>query len=150
MKDEPTRSDQALSLSYWALQRKWNKPASFRPLLERNVGFFAMAAGDGERIVHLYRWDNFDDAKQRLGAIVTPDRMEYFIAARSLLLRQENAYLDRAPVADSARYGTRNAIGCPGHLPLRTSATHPNSRSRKVSLIFSPAASLPTGTVLAN
>ena len=69
--------------AYWALQRKWNKPASFRPLLERNVGFFAMAAGDGERIVHLYRWDNFDDAKQRLGAIVTPDRMEYFIAARS-------------------------------------------------------------------
>ena len=86
--------------AYWALQRKWNKPASFRPLLERNVGFFAMAAGDGERIVHLYRWDTFDDAKQRLGAIVTPDRMEYFIAARSLLLRQENAYLDRAPVAD--------------------------------------------------
>jgi hypothetical protein len=50
----------------------------FRPLLERNLGYFAMAAGDGERIVHLYRWDNYDDAKQRLGAIVTPERMEYF------------------------------------------------------------------------
>jgi NIPSNAP len=86
--------------AYWALQRKWNKPASIRPLLERNLGFFAMTAGDGERIVHLYRWDNFDDAKQRLGAIVTPDRMEYFVTARSLLLRQENAYLDRAPVTD--------------------------------------------------
>ena len=101
MKEEPTRSDQALSQTYWALQRKWNKPASFRPLLERNLGFFAMAAGDGERIVHLYRWDSYDDAKQRLGAIVTPERMEYFIAAReALLLRQENAYLDRAPVAE--------------------------------------------------
>ena len=32
--------------SYWALQRQWNKPASFRPLLERNLGYFAMAAGD--------------------------------------------------------------------------------------------------------
>jgi hypothetical protein len=49
--------------AYWALQRKWNKPASFRALLERNLGFFAMAAGDGECIVHLYRWDSYDDAK---------------------------------------------------------------------------------------
>jgi hypothetical protein len=86
--------------TYWELQRKWNKPASFRALLERNLGFFAMAAGDAERIVHLYRWDSYDDAKQRLAAIVTPERMEYFTAARNLLLRQENAYLDRAPVAD--------------------------------------------------
>ena len=81
-------------------QRKWNKPASFRALLERNLGFFAMAAGNGERIVHLYRWDSYDDAKQRLGAIVTPERVEYFIAARNLLLSQENAYLDLAPVAE--------------------------------------------------
>ena len=86
--------------AYWALQRQWNKPASVRPLLERNLGFFTMTAGDGERIVHLYRWDSYDDAKQRLGAIVTPERMEYFVAARNLLLRQENAYLDRAPVAE--------------------------------------------------
>jgi hypothetical protein len=86
--------------AYWALQRKWNKPASLRPLLERNLGFFAMTAGDGERIVHLYRWDSYDDAKQRLAAIVTPERMEYFTTARKLLLRQENAYLDCAPVAE--------------------------------------------------
>ena len=86
--------------TYWALQRQWNKPASFRPLLERNLGYFTMAAGDGERIVHLYRWDSYDDAKQRLAAIVTPERMEYFVTARSFLLRQENSYLDHAPVAE--------------------------------------------------
>jgi NIPSNAP len=86
--------------AYWSLQRKWNKSASIRPLLERNLGFFTMAAGDGERIVHLYRWDSYDDSKQRLAAIVTPDRAEYFVAARSLLLHQETSYLDRAPVAE--------------------------------------------------
>ena len=59
-----------------------------------------MTAGDGERIVHLYRWDSYDDAKQRLAAIVTPERMEYFVTARSFLLRQENSYLDHAPVAE--------------------------------------------------
>jgi hypothetical protein len=86
--------------AYWALQRQWNKPASLRPLLERNLGFFAVAAGDAERIVHLYRWDDYDDAKRRLAAIVTPERAEYFVAARNILLRQENAYLERAPIAE--------------------------------------------------
>jgi NIPSNAP len=86
--------------AYWSLQQKWNKPASIRPLLERNLGFFTMVAGDSDRIVHLYRWDSYDDSKLRLGAIVTPERAEYFVAARSLLLRQETSYLDRAPVAE--------------------------------------------------
>jgi len=86
--------------AYWALQHRWNKPAAFRPLLERNVGYFAVAAGDAERIVHLYRWDDYDYGKRRIAAIVTPERAEYFAAARNLLLRQENAYLDRAPIAE--------------------------------------------------
>lgn len=86
--------------AYWALHRKYNTPESLRVLLERNIGFFAMTAGDGDRIVHLYRWDSYDDAKQRLAAIVTPERAEYFVTARKLLLRQENAYLDRAPLAE--------------------------------------------------
>ena len=50
--------------------------------------------------MHLYRWDDYDDAKRRLAALVTPERAEYFVAARNILLRQENAYLDRwVPVA---------------------------------------------------
>lgn len=85
--------------AYWGLHRKFNKPDSLRVILERNIGFFTMTAGDGERIVHLYRWDSYEDAKRRLAAIITPERAEYFAAARKLLLRQENAYLDRAPDA---------------------------------------------------
>ena len=49
-----TLKTELVEAAYWALQRKWNKRASFRALLERNLGFFAMAAGNGERIVHLY------------------------------------------------------------------------------------------------
>lgn len=101
--------------AYWTLQRRWNKPAGFRPLLERNVGFFAVAAGDAERIVHLYRWDDYDDAKRRLAAIVTPERAEYFAAARNLLLRQENAYLDRAPIAELNPLWNDKGDWLPGH-----------------------------------
>lgn len=86
--------------AYWALHRKYNRPESLRVLLDRNIGFFATAAGDSDRIVHLYRWDSYDDAKQRLAALITPERADYFVAARKLLLRQENAYLDHAPIAE--------------------------------------------------
>ena len=84
--------------AFWALQRKWNTPATLRPLLERNIGYFAVAAGSAERIVHLYRWDNYDDGKRRIAAISTPERAEYFAAARTLMLRQESLLLDRAPI----------------------------------------------------
>lgn len=86
--------------AFWKLQLKWNTPGTFKPLLERNVGYFTVAAGPGERIIHLYRWDDYDDGKRRLTAIAGPERAEYFAAARALLLRQENALLDRAPIAE--------------------------------------------------
>jgi hypothetical protein len=74
--------------AFWGLQRNWNTPTSFRPLLERNIGYFSTTAGPAERIVHLYRWDSYDQAKRHLAAIVTPERMEYFLSARKLLLSQ--------------------------------------------------------------
>jgi hypothetical protein len=36
--------------TFWGLQRKWNTPTSFRPLLERNIGYFSTTAGPAERI----------------------------------------------------------------------------------------------------
>jgi len=84
--------------TFWGLQRKWNTPTSFRPLLERNIGYFSTIAGPAERIVHLYRWDSYDQAKRHLAAIVTPERMEYFVSGRKLLVRQETAFLDPAPL----------------------------------------------------
>jgi hypothetical protein len=85
--------------AFWQLQRKFSVPAKVRPLLERNIGFFAVTAGPAELIVHLYRWDDYNDSKRRLAAIATPDRTDYFVAARALLLRQETSYLDLAPIA---------------------------------------------------
>jgi hypothetical protein len=86
--------------AFWTLQRTWNTPKSFRPLLERNIGYFSVVAGPAERIIHLYRWDNYEDGKRRLAAITTPERAEYYVTARKLLLRQETALLDRAPIAE--------------------------------------------------
>ena len=86
--------------TFWQLQRKWNTPKTYRPMLERNLGYFAMAAGSAERIIHLYRWDDYEDGKRRIAAIATPERAEYFAAARDLMLAQETILLDRSPIAE--------------------------------------------------
>ena len=87
--------------------------------------------------MHLYRWDDYDDAKRRLAAIVTPERAEYFAAARNLLLRQENAYLDRAPIAELSPLWNDKRDWLPGQPGLcgrRT--TQPNWQSLSVCLTF--------------
>lgn len=86
--------------AFWSLQQKWNTPTSFRPMLERNIGYFSTVAGPADRIIHLYRWDSYEQAKRHLAAIVTPERTEYFVNARKLLFRQETAFLDGAPHAE--------------------------------------------------
>jgi hypothetical protein len=86
--------------TFWQLQRQWNTPKTFRPMLERNLGYFAVAAGPAECVIHLYRWDDYDDGKRRLAAMATPERAEYYATARALLLAQESILLDRAPIAE--------------------------------------------------
>ena len=85
---------------FWALQEKWNTPAQIPGLLARNAGYFQTIAGPAEQVVHLYRFDSFDDWKTRLFGIYTADRAEYFTAGRALLAAQENIFLALAPIPE--------------------------------------------------
>lgn len=86
---------------FWALQEKWNTPTTqFGDLLARNIGYFSVTAGSAEQIVHLYRFDSFDDWKARLFGTYTPERAEYFASARGLLTAQENMFLMPAPIPE--------------------------------------------------
>lgn len=83
---------------FWELQRQWQTPQQIPRLVERTIGYFEMVAGPAEQIVHLYRYDSYDDWRDRLFGIYRPERMEYFVTARKLLLAQENAFFELAPV----------------------------------------------------
>jgi len=107
---------------FWQLQRKWNTPKTYRPMLERNIGYFAMAAGPAECIIHLYRWDNYEDGKQRIAAIATPERAEYFAAARNLMLAQETMLLDSAPIAELNPLWNGGDDWLPGDPPFKGAA----------------------------
>ena len=86
--------------AYWKLQLEYNTPQSFKPLLNRNLGYFSTQAGPSETIVHLYCWDSYEEEQKSLAAIVTPERMPYFLGARKLLTRQETMLLDCAPLPE--------------------------------------------------
>jgi hypothetical protein len=104
--------------TFWQLQRKWNTPKTYRPMLERNLGYFAMSAGPAERIIHLYRWDDYEDGKRRIAAIATLERAEYFASARNLMLAQETILLDRAPIAELNPLWSGDRDWLPGDPPF--------------------------------
>ncbi len=70
-----------------------------RPIQQRLIGYFQAVSGPADQVIHLYRYDGFDDWKQRLhGLYAVPALEPYFRTVRALMTAQENAFLSRAPV----------------------------------------------------
>lgn len=90
------------SAEFWALQREWNNPLTVPSYLQRCIGYFETMAGGAREIIHYYRYDSYDDWRSRLYGIYTADRAGYFASARSLLIAQDNMFLDPANVPAAA------------------------------------------------
>ncbi len=71
------------------------------PIQQRLVGYFSTAAdaAAGEQIWHLYRYDGFDDWRQRLHGLYGVAALEpYFATVRALMTAQENRFMQPAPL----------------------------------------------------
>ncbi len=69
------------------------------PMMKRLVGYFTTRTGPVDQVVHFYRYDDLGDWNTRLrGMYGVPELKPYFTEARSLLCRQESAFLDLLPV----------------------------------------------------
>lgn len=70
-----------------------------RPIQQRLVGYFSTWSGPVDQVIHLYRYDSFDDWQQRLhGLYAVPALEPYFRTVRALMTAQENSFMSRAPV----------------------------------------------------
>jgi NIPSNAP len=70
-----------------------------QPILDRLVGYFGTIGGPDDQMVHLYRFDSYDDWQTRLHGLYTIPGLEpYFTTVRPLMLAQENKFLVPAPV----------------------------------------------------
>ncbi len=74
-------------------------------VLDRLIGYFRTVSGPTDQMVHLWRFDGFDDWTARLhGLYGRPELEPYFKTVRSLMLAQENAFLVPAPLPQLTPY----------------------------------------------
>lgn len=71
-----------------------------QPLLDRLIGYFATTGETESQVIHIYRYDDYDDWQTRVHGLYKVAALEpYFKTARKLLVAQENKFLAPAPVA---------------------------------------------------
>ncbi|WP_447742552.1 NIPSNAP family protein [Variovorax boronicumulans] len=90
-----------------------------RPILDRLIGYFSALSDAGDEVVHLYRYDSFDDWKQRLhGLYGVAALAPYFQSVRALMTAQENGFLVPAPVPAASPHWSGTHDWLPSHGPL--------------------------------
>ena len=71
-----------------------------QPIMERLVCYFGIAGQQSDRVVHLWRYDSYEDWKARLhGLYGKPELDAYFPKVRELMTQQDNTVLGPAPIA---------------------------------------------------
>ncbi|MGB0629434.1 MAG: NIPSNAP family protein [Alphaproteobacteria bacterium] len=67
--------------------------------MDRLVGYFSTRTGTADQVVHLYRYDSFDDWNTRLrGLYAVPELTPYFVNTRKIVRRQVNGFSELLPV----------------------------------------------------
>jgi hypothetical protein len=96
----------AYTLKPGSTQRFWQAQVErgfelVEPIQQRLLGYFSTCSGPVDQVVHLYRYDSYEDWMQRLHGLYAQPRLEpYFKTVRSLMLAQENKFLAPAPLAE--------------------------------------------------
>ena len=97
-----------------------------KPILDRLIGYFSTVTGPDCQIVHLYRYDSYDDWLNRLQGLYRITALEsYFKTARPLLLAQENRFFVPAPIVELTPFWGNGNDWLPGGRQYANLATEP-------------------------
>jgi NIPSNAP len=104
---------------FWALQYERGFEL-VRPIMERLVGYFSTRIGSQDVIVHWWRYDSFEDWRQRLHGLYEVDALRpYFKKVRAILSAQENKLLTFAPLQALTPIWSPTSDWLPGQTPFR-------------------------------
>jgi len=109
--------------AFWEAQSMRGFDPVSRPIMARLMGYFTDLPGGGDRVIHLWRFDSYDDWITRLHG---PDasREKYFQVVRPLMLAQESRFMLPAPVEGLTPFWGNGQDWLPGDPPpLRGEAT---------------------------
>ncbi len=106
----PGQYDEFIRLQH---ERAFDGP--FARVVERVIGYFISVSGPVEQIVHLYRYDDFDDWIDRLhGLYGIPEMEPYFTGARAILAEQDVEFFRHAPIDELTPLWNDDADWLPG------------------------------------
>jgi hypothetical protein len=104
---------------FWALQHERGFEL-VRPIMERLVGYFSTRIDSQDVIVHLWRFDSFEDWRQRLHGLYDVDALlPYFKKVRAILSAQENKFLTFAPLQALNPVWSPSSDWLPGQAPFK-------------------------------
>ena len=84
-----------------ALQHRRGFDGPSAGFVSRVIGYFETVTGTPEQIVHLYRYDGYEDWIEKLhGLYAIPELAFYFTEARAMVDRQETGFFQPAPMAE--------------------------------------------------
>jgi hypothetical protein len=83
--------------TFWNAQVTRGLDPTSRPIMARVIGYFYTVTGDQDQITHLWRFDDFDDWRDRL-FFKHPDAEPYYKIVRPLMLKQDNSFLLPSPL----------------------------------------------------
>ena len=113
---------------FWALQHERGFEL-VRPIMERLVGYFSTRIGAHDVIVHWWRFDSFEDWRQRLHGLYEVDALlPYFQKVRALLSAQENKFLTTSPLDELNPIWRASSDWLPGQHPACLGPLTPDCR----------------------
>lgn len=114
----PGRMDEFIDAQ---LERGFGPP--IRQILDRLIAYFRTVSGPTDEVVHLWRFDSFEDWTSRLHSLYgRPELEPYFKTVRSLMVAQQNTFLVPAPLPALTPYWG-NGQDWLGDQPPRISAS---------------------------
>lgn len=114
-----------------------------KPILDRSVGYFSACSGPVDQVVHLYRYDSYEDWTTRLHGLYAVAALEpYFKTVRALMVAQENKFLAPAPLIElTPIWGAGNDwLPGQGRPAVATSASGPDAVVEETTAILFPGA----------
>jgi hypothetical protein len=87
--------------AFWDAQQMRGLDPVKRPIMARVVGYFATRTGPVDQIVHLWRYDSYEDWYTRLySGYGDPAAEPYYRKVRALMVAQESRFLAPAPIPE--------------------------------------------------
>ena len=98
---------------FWKAQLVRGVTEEARPIMGRVIGWFEAASGPNTQIIHLWRYDSFEDWYSRLYS-KRSGAAEYYQLVRPLMLAQENRFMLPAPIPELTPYWGNGNDWLPG------------------------------------